>query len=99
MRVRTPEQARNSLRQPIQLNLTFTDDLPGPVKVINVHVHGIPLVDTSVIIKIRNGARMMPSIITVAVGPSVGRFVRVLFLNRAKITLLDSVAVIGVNKS
>src|ERR1700687_671190 len=98
MRVRTPEQARNSLRQPIQLNFSFTDDLFGLVEVINVDVHGIPLVDTSVIVKVGNGARVTPSIITVAVCPSVGRIVRALFLNRAKMAFLYSVAVIGVNE-
>src|SRR5258708_7860142 len=98
MGVRAPEQARNSLRQPIQLNLTFMDDLFGLVEIINVDGHGIPLVDTSIIVKVRNGARVTPSIFTAAVCPSVGSIVRALFLNRAKMTLRYPVAVIGVNE-
>src|SRR4029078_11279795 len=60
--------------------------------------HGLPLVHTTVIVKIRNGARVTPSILTVTFCPSVGRVVRALFLNRAEIAFLYPVAVIGVNK-
>jgi hypothetical protein len=97
-RASVPEQARNVFGQPVQLSFTFTDDLFGFVRIINVDGHGIPLADTSVLVEIRNGARVTLPIITVAIFPSVGRIVRTPFLNRAKMTLLDPVAVIGVNE-